>query len=41
MSGDVHHQRIMDEDELLQFAIQQSLMETGTENDQVKEIQWL
>ncbi|XP_064620295.1 ankyrin repeat domain-containing protein 13D-like [Lineus longissimus] len=35
MSGDVHHQRIMDEDELLQFAIQQSLMENGTENDQV------
>ncbi|XP_067684865.1 ankyrin repeat domain-containing protein 13D-like isoform X1 [Haliotis asinina] len=34
--GDAHHSRLRDEDdELLQFAIQQSLMEAGTENDQV------
>lgn len=34
--GDLHHDRLRDEDdELLQFAIQQSLMEGGTENDQV------
>ncbi|KAL5017031.1 hypothetical protein ScPMuIL_006620 [Solemya velum] len=34
--GDGHHERLRDEDdELLQFAIQQSLVEAGTENDQV------
>ena len=34
--GDLHHDRLRDEDdELLQFAIQQSLLEGGTENDQV------
>ena len=34
--GDGHHERLRDEDdELLQFAIQQSLMNGGTENDQV------
>lgn len=34
--GDSRHERYRDEDdELLQFAIQQSLMESGTENDQV------
>ncbi|XP_074643517.1 ankyrin repeat domain-containing protein 13D-like [Tubulanus polymorphus] len=34
--GTGHHERIRDEDdELLQFAIQQSLLETGTENDEV------
>jgi hypothetical protein len=34
--GDMHHERLRDEDdELLQFAIQQSLLESGTENDQV------
>ena len=32
----MRHERLRDEDdELLQFAIQQSLMEAGTENDQV------
>ena len=35
-SGETHHERLRDEDdELLQFAIQQSLLEAGTENDQV------
>lgn len=35
-AGDGHHERLRDEDdELLQFAIQQSLVEVGTENDQV------
>lgn len=34
--GDAHHARLRDEDdELLQFAIQQSLMDSGTEADQV------
>lgn len=34
--GDGHHERLRDEDdELLQFAIQQSLMDGGTENEQV------
>lgn len=34
--GDAHHERLRDEDdELLQFAIQQSLMDSGTEADQV------
>lgn len=34
--GDAHHERLRDEDdELLQFAIQQSLMEAGTENEQL------
>lgn len=34
--GDGHHDRLRDEDDaLLQFAIQQSLMEAGTEADQV------
>ncbi|KAK6192849.1 hypothetical protein SNE40_004249 [Patella caerulea] len=34
--GDGHHERLRDEDdELLQFAIQQSLIENGTEEDQV------
>jgi len=34
--GDLHHDRLRDEDdELLQFAIQQSLLEGGSENDQV------
>lgn len=34
--GDSGHTRLRDEDdELLQFAIQQSLMEAGTENDKV------
>ena len=34
--GDAHHERLRDEDdELLQFAIQQSLMEAGTEDEQV------
>ncbi|WAR03571.1 AN13D-like protein [Mya arenaria] len=34
--GDVHHQRFQDEDDaLLQFAIQQSLLESGSESDQV------
>ncbi|KAL4223353.1 Ankyrin repeat domain-containing protein 13D [Mactra antiquata] len=34
--GDANHQRLRDEDdELLQFAIQQSLMENGTEGEQV------
>lgn len=34
--GDMHHERLRDEDdELLQFAIQQSLVESGSENDQV------
>lgn len=34
--GDLHHERLRDEDdELLQFAIQQSLIESGSENDQV------
>ena len=37
-TGDGRHERLRDEDdELLQFAIQQSLMEAGTENDQVSE----
>ncbi|KAH9525446.1 Ankyrin repeat domain-containing protein 13B [Bulinus truncatus] len=36
IGGEGHHERLRDEDdELLQFAIQQSLMESGTENDQV------
>lgn len=35
--GDMHHERLRDEDdELLQFAIQQSLVESGSENDQVQ-----
>lgn len=34
--GDAHHERLRDEDdELLQFAIQQSLIESGSESDQV------
>ncbi|KAK3606459.1 hypothetical protein CHS0354_041405 [Potamilus streckersoni] len=34
--GDGHHERLRDEaDELLQFAIQQSLLDAGTENEQV------
>ena len=34
--GDLHHDRLRDEDdELLQFAIQQSLLEGGSEDDQV------
>ena len=34
--GDAHHERLRDEDdELLQFAIQQSLIDSGTEADQV------
>lgn len=34
--GDAHHERLRDEDdELLQFAIQQSLMESGSEGDKV------
>lgn len=34
--GDLHHNRLRDEDdEVLQFAIQQSLLEGGSENDQV------
>lgn len=34
--GDGHHERLRDEDdELLQFAIQQSLMDGGTENEQL------
>ncbi|XP_041349003.1 ankyrin repeat domain-containing protein 13B-like [Gigantopelta aegis] len=34
--GDAHHERLHDEDdELLQFAIQQSLVDAGSENDQV------
>ncbi|KAK2169141.1 hypothetical protein LSH36_12g20034 [Paralvinella palmiformis] len=34
--GETHHERLRDEDdELLQFAIQQSLLEAGTESDQV------
>ena len=34
--GDNHHERLRDEDdELLQFALQQSLLESGSENDQV------
>ncbi|CAL1544586.1 unnamed protein product [Lymnaea stagnalis] len=36
IGGDSHHERLRDEDdELLQFAIQQSLIDSGTENDQV------
>ncbi|RUS84808.1 hypothetical protein EGW08_007423 [Elysia chlorotica] len=36
LGGESHHERLRDEDdELLQFAIQQSLVESGTENDQV------
>ncbi|BFZ19103.1 hypothetical protein BsWGS_22142 [Bradybaena similaris] len=36
LGGDGHHERLRDEDdELLQFAIQQSLVDSGTENDQV------
>ncbi|KAK0068919.1 ankyrin repeat domain-containing protein 13D [Biomphalaria pfeifferi] len=36
IGGEGHHERLRDEDdELLQFAIQQSLIESGTENDQV------
>ncbi|XP_059144380.1 ankyrin repeat domain-containing protein 13D-like [Physella acuta] len=36
IGGDSHHERLRDEDDqLLQFAIQQSLIESGTENDQV------
>ncbi|GFO07626.1 ankyrin repeat domain-containing protein 13b [Plakobranchus ocellatus] len=36
LGGEGHHERLRDEDdELLQFAIQQSLVELGTENDQV------
>ncbi|XP_005093242.1 ankyrin repeat domain-containing protein 13D [Aplysia californica] len=36
LGGDGHHERLRDEDdELLQFAIQQSLVEQGTENEQV------
>jgi len=32
----MHHGRLRDEDdELLQFAMQQSLLESGSENDQV------
>ncbi|KAK7087640.1 ankyrin repeat domain-containing protein 13D-like [Littorina saxatilis] len=35
-SGDTHHERLRDEDdELLQFAIQQSLAQSGSEEDQV------
>ncbi|PVD33068.1 hypothetical protein C0Q70_08517 [Pomacea canaliculata] len=35
-SGDAHHERLRDEDdELLQFAIQQSLVQSGTEEEQV------
>ena len=38
VTGDAHRQRLRDEDdELLQFAIQQSLMESGTEADQVRQ----
>ena len=34
--GDTHHERLRDEDdELLQFAIQQSLVQSGSEEDQV------
>ncbi|CAG5135373.1 unnamed protein product [Candidula unifasciata] len=36
LGGDGHHERLRDEDDqLLQFAIQQSLVDSGTENDQV------
>lgn len=36
LSGDAHHERLRDEDdELLQFAIQQSLVQSGTEEEQV------
>ncbi|KAH3886264.1 hypothetical protein DPMN_010266 [Dreissena polymorpha] len=34
--GDAHHERLRDEDDaLLQFAIQQSLMESGVDSDQI------
>ena len=37
ITGDAHHDRLRDEDDaLLQFAIQQSLVEAGTEGDQVR-----
>ncbi|XP_076452626.1 ankyrin repeat domain-containing protein 13D-like [Babylonia areolata] len=36
VTGDTHHERLRDEDdELLQFAIQQSLVQSGSEEDQV------
>lgn len=36
ITGDTHHERLRDEDdELLQFAIQQSLVQSGSEEDQV------
>ena len=35
-TGDTHHERLRDEDdELLQFAIQQSLVQSGSEEEQV------
>ena len=40
--GDNHHERLRDEDdELLQFALQQSLLESGSENDQVSTVSFI